>query len=147
MLVAGSNGKGQLGDGSMENSKSFKLVGSVGALEAVYAGGRHSAIVKQDGKAYVAGENVDGQLGLGLSGLSSSKTFVMIPGDQRTAYYVTLLLLLNHSRSDPGIRLHNESGFGGCFSPPAAPTCAFDPCFTNSTGLYCSHASHLRGQH
>ena len=147
LLVAGSNVKGQLGDGSMETSKNFKLVGGVGALEAVYAGGRHSAIVKQDGKAYVAGENVDGQLGLGLSGLSSSKTFAMIPGDQYTAYYVTMLLLLNHSLSDPDICLHNESGFEGCFSPPAAPTCVCDPCFTNSTRLYCSHASHLRGQH
>ena len=147
--TTGQNTYGQLGDASMETSKTFKLVGGVGAVEAVYAGGRHSAIVKQDGKAYVAGDNVDGQLGLGLPGLSSSSKFLaVIPGDHHTASYVILLLLLNHSRSGPDIRLHNESGCEGAFPhKPRQHAYAIFASPTPPAGLYCSRASHSRGQH
>ena len=85
--AAGINSEGQFGDGSTQNSQTFKVVNGSAPAATVYAGGSHSVIVKQDGIASAAGNNGDGQLGLG-STATNSTVFAVIPGDHHTSHVI-----------------------------------------------------------
>ena len=62
--ATGYNGHGQLGDGSIADSKVFMPVISSGAM-VVAAGALHSMVMKQDGSIWATGSNKHGQFGDG----------------------------------------------------------------------------------
>ena len=76
----GSNGAGQLGDGTGTGSRvPVQVTGASGLLTQVSAGGNHSLAVGSDGKTYAWGDNAFGQLGNGTVANSLVPTAVSLP--------------------------------------------------------------------
>ncbi|MCL2380591.1 MAG: hypothetical protein FWC64_03235 [Treponema sp.] len=66
LWAAGFNFYGELGVGNRDTQFSFTRVeGLSGTVRALASGTRHTALLKEDGALWVAGYNVNGQLGLG----------------------------------------------------------------------------------
>lgn len=70
LWVTGNNFGGQLGLGDKENRFSFEPVTIAGfapnvTIKSIAAGVQHSLVLTSDGKLWVAGSNMRGQLGLG----------------------------------------------------------------------------------
>lgn len=66
--AAGSNGAGQLGDGSLLSKIIPVQVSSLTGITKVAAGDNHSLFVKSDGTVWAVGANIYGQLGDGTAG-------------------------------------------------------------------------------
>eukprot|EP01065_Artemidia_motanka_P001680 TRINITY_DN1076_c4_g1_i1.p1 TRINITY_DN1076_c4_g1~~TRINITY_DN1076_c4_g1_i1.p1 ORF type:complete len:1793 (+),score=600.34 TRINITY_DN1076_c4_g1_i1:79-5379(+) len=67
LLVTGCNDDGQLGTGTTDGLDTFSVASSLHGHRAVEAacGGNHSLVVTDEGQVFAAGQNQDGQLGLG----------------------------------------------------------------------------------
>ena len=65
LWACGSNGRGQLGDGSTEDRK--VLVKVMSDVQSMSAGNSHSLILKNDSSIWACGDNEYGQLGDGTN--------------------------------------------------------------------------------
>ena len=75
LLAWGSNGEGQLGNGSNGNYYSTPI-GVTNNVVAGAAGWRHSLLVKADRTLWAMGNNESGQLGIGSTNSTETPTFV-----------------------------------------------------------------------
>jgi RHS repeat-associated protein len=68
----GSNGSGQLGNGTTTSSGTPVQVSGLTGITSIAAGGNHSLAVKSDGTVWAWGNNASGQLGNGTTTSSST---------------------------------------------------------------------------
>jgi alpha-tubulin suppressor-like RCC1 family protein len=67
VVAWGNNGKGQLGDGTTENSDAAIAVSGLHEVTAISAGGAHSLALLRNGTVMAWGDNESGQLGDGTT--------------------------------------------------------------------------------
>ena len=76
----GSNGSGQLGNGTKTGRSTPGIVGGLSGVEAISAGSGHTVALKSDGTVWTWGSNNYGQLGDGTGNYTSRATPYQIPG-------------------------------------------------------------------
>ncbi len=66
----GYNVRGELGDGTYNQSGAPIKINSLSGIIALAAGGTHSIFLKKNGTVWACGRNVEGQIGVGTTGLN-----------------------------------------------------------------------------
>jgi alpha-tubulin suppressor-like RCC1 family protein len=75
----GSNGAGELGDGTAEERANPVVVEGLEGVRAIAAGGSHTCAVLDNGRVYCWGYNYHGQLGDGTELASAEPVEVLLP--------------------------------------------------------------------